>query len=92
MNLNLNIKEVQRIYESMKWINEKGSITDPDFISAFEKISFLNEQTIKDKKYSDLSAEAMEFIERRTNAGYKNTYHSIMSVLRCLRIPNLLIE
>lgn len=86
--------EIQRIYESMKWINDKGSIKDPDFISAFEKISDLNNRNaacfslcqvtskaFKNQKHRDMSLEAFDFIERRINLGYKNTYHSIMAVL-----------
>lgn len=86
--------EIQRIYECMKWLNDKGNIKDPDFKSAFKKIADLNNRnanhfspyqvtskTIKNQRYRDLSPEAFDFIERRINQGYKNTYHSIMAVL-----------
>lgn len=90
--------EIQRIYESMKWINDKGNIKDPDFISAFEKITDLRNRnascfslcavtskSIRNQKYRDMSPEAFDFIEQRINQGYKNTYHSIMAVLESHR-------
>lgn len=39
------------------------------------------EDVILRKGYSDLSEEARNFITRRIEEGYKNTYHSLMSVL-----------
>ena len=90
--------EIQRIYESMKWINDKGNIKDPDFVSAFEKITYLHNRnasyyslcavtprSIRNQKYRDMSPEAFVFIEQRINQGYKNTYHSIMAVLESHR-------
>lgn len=90
--------EIQRIYESMKWINDKGNIKDPDFVSAFEKITDLRNRnascfslcavtskSIRNQKYRDMSPEAFDYIEQRINQGYKNTYHSIMAVLESHR-------
>ena len=91
--MKLSNAEMQRIYESMKYINDKG-VKDTDFILAFEKIRDLNSKkssfysfnvvtpkAIRQQAYRDLSPEAHDFIERRINEGYKNTYHSIMAVL-----------
>lgn len=93
--------EIQRIYESMKWINDKGNIKDPYFISSFEKITDLHKRrascfslcavssrAIRSKKYRDMSPEAFNFIQQRINQGYKNTYHSIMAVLESHRKKN----
>lgn len=88
----LNKREINRIYEVMKCLKEKVNIKDEDFNQALNKIEVLNnckknivclsEKTSKKGKgYSDLSEEACNFIARRKEEGYKNTYHSLMSVL-----------
>ena len=89
--MTLSEKEFGRIYELMKWGVEKQNLQDPHFLSAYKKIESLHE--IKGEKhiicadskvaptYSTLSDEAKSFIDKRIEEGYKNTYHSIMSVL-----------
>ncbi len=96
--MRLNSAEIQRIYESMKWINDKGNIKDRDFISAFEKINELRSKKAshyslcavfskneRSKRYADMSPPAFAYIEKRIQEGHKNTYHSIMAVLENYR-------
>ena len=89
--MTLSEKEFGRIYELMKWGVEKQNLQDPHFLSAYKKIESIHD--IKGEKYvicagnkgistySTVSDEAKSFIDKRIEEGYKNTYHSIMSVL-----------
>lgn len=87
----LTKNEISRIYETIKILKEKANIKDINYNSALDKLEILNncnknivclvEKSKAGKRFSDLSEEAYNFITRRKEEGYKNTYHSIMSVL-----------
>ena len=89
--MTLTEKEFGRIYELMKWGVEKQNLQDPHFLSAFKKIESIHEikgdkyiicsKNDAPKAYSSLSNDAKEFINKRIEEGYKNTYHSIMAIL-----------
>ena len=87
----LSNSEFNRIFQFVEWGVTKKEISDPDFISAYQKLLKLsnvnnNEYSINEVKtnkstYDSLSDKAKDYIDKRIEQGFKNTYHSLMAVL-----------
>ena len=89
----LSGSEFNKVFEIVKWGVEKQGLNNPDFVSAYEKL--YNLHNAKADKYiisvdqnaatgttrSSLSDKAKLFIDKRIEAGKKDTYHSIMAIL-----------